>query len=315
MRRCASLAGISRCPSPENSHVIGSGQFSWLAHTLTITGLTLSAIGCPGTATTPAVPSAAAAGSNEDFGYIMYDELLHTYVDGGFVDYAGLKSSRLPLDQFVASMGRLSREQVAAWPQAQQLAFWINAYNAITLQYVLNHYPIQKGGFISGALYPANSIRQIPGVWDSLTTRVAGADVTLNDIEHAILRKKFAEPRIHLAIVCASISCPPLRSEAFVAERLEEQLADQSRTFLAHPDRFRIDRDRNVVYLSPIFDWFGKDFVPKYSPASAFGSHGESVTAALNFAADYISADGAEYIRTQRYSVKFAEYDWSLNEQ
>lgn len=284
-----------------------------------ISKIQIAAAFCALAACTPpeTVPDSIALAPVEEFTYAMYDEVLRNHVDDrGFVNYRALKQNRAPLDAFVAQMGAVSRPELDGWPESERLAFWINAYNAITLAYIIDHYPIEKGGLISGALYPANSIRQISGVWDKLSTRVAGEMVTLDAIEHSILRKQFSEPRIHFAIVCASVGCPPLRNEAFVADRLEEQLSDQTRQFLAHPDRFRIDRDAKKVYLSPIFDWFGKDFVPGFSPAAgAFAPHDEKLRAVLNFVAGEVSEADAAYLRNERYRIEFSDYDWSLNEQ
>lgn len=254
--------------------------------------------------------------SDEDFGYAKYDALLRAHVDsGGYVDYPELLANRAHLDRFIASMGTVTDAEYAAWTEPEQLAFWINAYNAITLQYILDNYPIQKGGFISGLRYPSNSIRQIEGVWDTLTSKVVGEERTLEDIEHEILRAQFGDARIHVAIVCASIGCPPLRNEAFVADRLEEQLDDQARTFLSDATKFRIDRAKATVHLSSIFKWFGKDFIPEFSAKSGYSGHNTSQRAVLGFIANYSSPEDAEYLNTASYSIEYQDYDWSLNER
>ena len=262
-------------------------------------------------------------GSNENalpqiqsLAYQGYDRLLGQYVDGsGMVDYASLSESRDRLDAFVDDLGRLDPATFETWGESEQLAFWINAYNAITLVRILDHYPIDRGGIVSAVLYPANSIRQIDGVWTKLTTRVLGEDMTLDHIEHEIIRKEFNEPRIHAAIVCAAKSCPPLRTEAFRADRLDAQLDDQSRRFLGVPGRFGIDREKNVVYLSPILDWFAEDFVRKYGHLGRIGDHGERDSAVLQFARQYVSDSDAAYIDSETYQVEYLKYDWSLNEQ
>lgn len=274
-------------------------------------------IGCsdvpPQSSSTP-VPATPA---DEEFSYAMYNDVLQQHVNAeGFVDYASLKAEREPLDRFIAALGSVNEPELQSWSTERRLAFWMNAYNAITLKYIIDNYPIKKGGLISGALYPENSIRQIDGVWTELTTPVAGTALTLDHIEHEILRKDFKEPRIHMAINCASIGCPPLRSEAFVAERLDEQLDDQTKRFLTSPDKFRIDRDNDDVYLSPIFDWFGEDFVPAYAPEDdSFADHSEKLAAVLNFVSGYVSETDAHYLRHNDYDVAFSDYDWSLNEQ
>ncbi len=272
---------------------------------LTCLILTISVVGCSGSES-PVNPNdfAIAEGDVPEFGYDAYNRLLIEHVDvSGQVDYAALAANRRPLDGFIASMGQLDPAVLASWPAEEQIALWINAYNAITLQFILNHYPIQKGGIISGAIYPANSIRQIPGIWDTMTSPVAGSPVTLD------------EPRIHVAIVCASVGCPPLRNEAFVADRLNEQLDDQARRFLADPSKFNINRERKVVTLSPILDWFGKDFAKKYGTGDGIGNHDPIVAATLRFVSNYVADADAVFLESESFSVKFADYDWSLNEQ
>lgn len=250
------------------------------------------------------------------FSYDPYDALLKNYVDEkGLVDYEALKANRGTLDKFIASLGPISPGVFKTWSESARLAFWINAYNAITLRHIIDHYPIEKGGLLAGMRYPKNSIRQIRGVWDKLTTNIAGLERTLEAIEHDILRKEFPEPRIHLAIVCASIGCPPLRDEAYTGAKLEGQLADQATNFLASPRQFRIDRQRNVVNLSSIFDWFGEDFIERHGTKEAFSGHGKTERAVLNFITHYVSENDARYLTESKYAIDYLDYDWSLNEQ
>lgn len=250
------------------------------------------------------------------FTYEAYDALLRDYVDErGLVDYPSLQAKRSDLDGFIRSMATLSRKAFEAWTEAERLAFWINAYNAITLERIIDHYPIKKGGLIAGLRYPANSIRQIPGVWKKLANTIMGEEITLEGIEHDILRVQFREPRIHAAIVCAALSCPPLRNEAFRAERLEEQLDDQSRKFLAKETRFRIDLEKKRVYLSSILDWFGEDFVGVYNTDGELTKHGKTKGAALEYVSRHVSDEDAQFLLSSGYSVSFLDYDWTLNEQ
>ncbi len=256
------------------------------------------------------------AGRGGAFDYSMYDALLGENVDAqGLVDYRSLQAKRSELDTFIRSMARLSRETFDGWPEQKRLAFWINAYNAITLERIIDHYPIKKGGLIAGLRYPANSIRQIPGVWKEIANTVIGESITLDSIEHDILRMKFKEPRIHAAIVCAALSCPPLRNEAFIAERLDEQLDDQSRKFLAEETRFRIDRAKKRVHLSPILDWFGTDFVGIYNTEGKLTAHSKAEDAVLEYVSRYVGDEDAQFILSDRYSVVFLDYDWTLNEK
>ena len=243
-----------------------------------------------------------------------YVESTFSYVDNqGMVDYAALKKSPEDLNKTLAAMANLNKDTYQAWPEKQKIAFWINAYNALTLDAIIDHYPIQGGGLL-GFRFPKNSIRQISGVWDELTWQVMGQPRTLNAIEHEILRVKFEEPRLHMAIVCASISCPYLRNEPFTAQKLDTQLAEQTKKFLAEQAKFKIDRKGNRVHISPIFDWFGEDFISKYG-TEPFGRHNKQTTAVLNFIAKHIPPQDAAYLREGNYKVKTLNYDWALNEQ
>ena len=250
------------------------------------------------------------------FSYKDYADLLAKYVtDKGEVDYKALLANREPLDKFTAAMAAISEETYNAWDNNAKLALWVNAYNAYTLTAIIDHYPIQLGGIIARVRFPQNSIRQIPGVWNKLEWGVVGKKYTLEGIENDILRIEFAdEPRVHMAIVCASVGCPPLRNEPFRAEKLDTQLADQSRQFLATTEKLNIDRDAKAVRLSPIFDWFGEDFVGKYG-TDAFASHSEDMRAVLNFVSQYVSEADATYLKLQQYTTDFQSYDWALNEQ
>lgn len=245
------------------------------------------------------------------------DHVLRDFVSlNGLVDYKRLKDDRAALDAFVLSVGAIDPAVFAVWPESDRIAFLINAYNAITLQRIIDNYPIKRGSMVSALRFPENSIRQIDGVWNRLTTRVLGRAMTLDHIEHDILRKDFNEPRLHAALVCAAMGCPPLRAEAYTGARLDEQLDDQSRRFLGTPHRFRIDRDKKVVWLSPILKWYGSDFVGVYNTGSRrIPGRTPEVAAVLDYTSRYVSPADTDFIFTPGYRVEFLDYDWSLNEQ
>lgn len=243
-----------------------------------------------------------------------FRKVLEYVDDRGLVRYADLKAHRVVLDRFVSLLGNLDRSTYEVWPEPTQIAFWINAYNGLTLQVIVNHYPIQSN-FLTSLRFPRNSIRQISGAWDELEFQVMDRKLTLDDIEHGILRRHFEEPRIHMALVCAALGCPPLRNEPYSGERLDAQLDDQTRRFLATPSKFRVDRTRGTVGLSPIFDWYGDDFVEKYRPAYGFDDKGARLSAVLNFVGQYSSSRLRDFLESGDYSVYYLSYDWSLNEQ
>ena len=251
----------------------------------------------------------------QEFGYDDYATILKTYVNNqGMVSYKELKANREKLDAFVFSLDKLNPEVYQNWSENAKIAFWTNIYNALTLKAILDNYPI-KSSFFKSRLYPKNSIRQISGVWDKLKFTVMGKKITLNQIEHETLRKKFNEPRIHMALVCAAMGCPPLRNEPYTSDKLDVQFDDQTSRFLNNPQKLRMERDKKVVYLSSIFKWFGKDFVNTYQTDSKFSGHSEVERAVLNFISKYLDANDREYLATEDYKIKYLDYDWSLNEQ
>ena len=242
---------------------------------------------------------------------LPYSYFLERFVDGdGLVDYAGLKAVQGSLDAACTSFDRDPRNY-DSWGENDRMAFWLNAYNAFTLKLIVDHYPIQPS--TGKAKYPKNSVRQIPGAWEQVKFKAMGRDVTLDEIEHKILRVEFHDPRIHMALVCGAMSCPKLRREPYRGDILDAQLDDQSRLFLSDLRKFHIDREANEVWASPIFEWFVVDFLPgatKNNPRDV--AQQKSLTA---FASKYVSAEDARYLEGGKYTVKYFEYDWTLNEQ
>ncbi len=265
-----------------------------------------------------AIPATNAGTSNmtQPFDYTEYTKLLKIYVDdAGMVDYATLQKNRALLDTLIADMGTLNPDTYAGWSKEAQFAFWINAYNAVTLKTIIDNYPIKKGGLIKRSLYPDNSIRQIDGVWKKKTTSIIGQDITLDEIEHKVLREQFGDPRMHFAIVCASMSCPPLRAEAFESDKLDAQLADQSHVFLSDKEKFRIDSNNEKIYLSPILDWFDEDFADHYNLDQAITGRSKRLGAVLDFVRTHLNDDHAVHITDSSFKIEYLDYDWSLNEQ
>ncbi len=244
-----------------------------------------------------------------------YDATLAAHVDSqGLVNYGALKAAPEDLDAYLDSIAGVSADTYATWRDADKIAFWINAYNAYTLKAIILNYPIRSSIFKS-VLYPKNSIRQISGLWDGLEWSVMGKKMTLDHIEHQELRAHFDEPRIHAALVCAALSCPPLRNEAYRGDKLETQLDEQMRNWLANPTKFKVNRADATVYLSQIFDWFGGDFVGKYGTTQAFQGFDQTERAVLNAASQFVSDADASYLRTADYDLDYLDYDWTLNEQ
>jgi hypothetical protein len=244
-----------------------------------------------------------------DHTYAGWDALLKAhvrYVDGGRasrVDYAGMQRDAAKLAALLEEDRKVTRVEFDGWTKPQQEAFLLNAYNAFTVKKILTRYPDIK------------SIRDFGTVfgnpWKDKFFTLFGEPATLDMIEQDLLRKPGAydEPRIHFALVCASIGCPMLRNEAFTADRLDDQLEEGIRRFLSDRTRNRYDAGKGKLEVSRIFDWYGQDFEK--------GNHGyTSVKATLARYADLL-ADKPEdraAVQAQRADVAFLDYDWSLND-
>ncbi|NER03855.1 MAG: DUF547 domain-containing protein [Okeania sp. SIO3C4] len=243
------------------------------------------------------------ATSAQPFNYQDYNSILKEYVNAeGLVDYERLKKNRQKLDEFNAAIGAVTPSTYDSWTEAEKIAFLVNAYNSFTLESIIDN-------------YPTKSIRNIIGVWKIRKFDIVGEKLTLDHIEHQILRKEFNEPGIHVALVCAAISCPPLRREAFTGSQLEQQLDDQANKFLVNNQGFRIDRENNAVYFSSIFKWFGEDYKKTYGQEPNIDGLNNTETAIVNYAHQYVSPDDQKYLKQGGYQVKYSNYDWSLNVQ
>ncbi|MCU0615512.1 MAG: DUF547 domain-containing protein [Gemmatimonadaceae bacterium] len=242
-------------------------------------------------ATAAASRLSAQAVSHEPF-----DRLLRAHVRDGLVDYDAF--ARAP--EFARYLAHLAATDPARLPRSEQLAFWINAYNAYTIAQINAHGERTSIKNINRSL----GLVSTGGAWRERMATVAGVRYTLDEIEHQRIRPVFREPRIHFALVCAAIGCPPLRSEAYVGDRLDAQLDEQARQFLLRsPMKNRVDSATNTVHLSRIFDWYGGDFAPDRAGM-------------LRWLARYWPA-GTErrVLERGQARVQWTPYDWSLNRQ
>lgn len=266
-------------------------------------------------------PMAHAADAGEakafDHSYSSYNALLNKYVKDAKVDYGGFLAQKDEFELFLKSLGDVEQSEYEQWSHKEKLAYWINAYNAFTIKAIIDHYPITRSFSFIGLFVPSNSILQIKGVWDKLRFRAVGREVTLEEIEHEILRKEFNEPRIHAAINCASVGCPDLRSEAYTPGKLYVQLTDASVNFVNNPEKgFYINPKKRRVEYSKIFKWFGEDFIQSYGEGYKFEGRDEKQNAILNFALVYVTPDeNREFLKKNDFNTGHLGYDWHLNEQ
>lgn len=243
-----------------------------------------------------------------DHDYAAYAAVLRAHVRPPRVDYAALQRDRARLDAVVASFDAPGARGEAQWSREQRLAFWINAYNVFTLRVIVDHYPIASGWL---TLQPRNSIRQIDGVWTDLTWQAAGRSVTLDQIEHQIIRPTFGEPRIHFAVNCASVSCPPLAAQPYRAATLEAQLDAAARAYLASAQGLQVDGP--TLRVSSIFKWYGDDFVARYASLVP-GRRDATERAILGALVSHGPARAAAAARAGTARIAFLDYDWSLND-
>ncbi|MBI4115190.1 MAG: DUF547 domain-containing protein [Candidatus Omnitrophica bacterium] len=242
----------------------------------------------------------AFASAEFTFDYSAYAKVLRGYAVNDRVDYLKLKRERQGLNEYMKSLESLSKENYEEMSRDEKIAFWINTYNAAAVKLVIDHYPLQKRFGWKALAYPENSIQQIPDVWARKVLKVFDESLSLNHIEHQILRKEFQEPRIHFALVCASLGCPVIRSEPYQGSKLDAQLNDQVRNFLSDPKKSRYDEATDTLYLSPIFKWFRKDF--------------ERADGILSFVKTHGPKEAKEKI-SEKTKIEWLEYDWSLNEK
>lgn len=208
----------------------------------------------------------------------------------GLVDYKGFIADKVKLQEYLDILSANPPDK--KWTDNEKIAYWLNAYNAFTIKLIVDHYPVKS----IKDLGAKHQIIFINTPWDKKFFEIGGKTMTLNRIEHRILRKEFTEPRIHFALNCASMSCPKLRREAYDGSRLDEQLTDQAKTFLS--DKSRNEIDTKTPKLSAIFDFYGKD-ITKWS--------GKSLIEFINQYTPVKIAANAE--------IDYLDYNWNLNDK
>jgi hypothetical protein len=219
------------------------------------------------------------------------------------VAYAGFAADRGALKAYLDSLSAVTPAAFAGWSKPERQAFLINAYNAFTVELILTKYPDLK------SIKDLGNVLSSP--WKPKWIPLLGGKVSLDDIEHAMLRRRgdYDDPRVHFAVNCASIGCPALREEAFVAARLDAQMDEQTLRFMSDRTRNLFNAQRGRLELSKIFDWYGEDFRLGH----------RSVASPQAFAARYAdqlaeAPTDRERIRSGRVDIAFTDYDWALND-
>ena len=239
---------------------------------------------------------AAAPVAEFDHSHKVFDEILRATVKRDRLDYK--KVDRKKLDAYIGQLRGVTKAQLESWSREQRYAFWINVYNAHVIEIVLDNYPLESikdiGGKVFGQVWDKEFIKM-----NALHPKGDKDRLSLNDVEHEILRPRFKDARVHAAVNCASFSCPPLLAEAFVATKLEAQLDAQMKAFLVDTDRNRFDEKKGVVHASEIFKWFSEDF-------------DRDAGSVREYMIEFAPADKKAFLKDAK--IKYIDYDWSLND-
>ena len=233
------------------------------------------------------------------------DAILDIYVRDGRVYYRALQRERGSIDRYVASLD----VPLDGRSQAEQTAFWLNAYNALVLRTVIDRYPIRG----SAPPYPAGSIRQIPGAFDGRRHRVGGRSLTLDDIEATL--GEFDDPRVFLALGRGAVGSPRLRSEAFRAAMVDTQLDAVVADFVATVRQVDVDRAAGRLRVSPILGWQEERFISAYAGAAGrFGLRSPIERAVLSLIGPHLLPREREFVAADEFVMEYLEIDWRLND-
>jgi hypothetical protein len=255
-----------------------------------------------------------------------FEPIFSEYVDrNGMVNYDRLHRYRLQIRALLARLAILDPQEYKSWTRNEKIAFWINTFNLKMLDIIADNYPIESKRF-HRLWWPPNSIRHIPPIgdvgtpkWNGYKFIVMDEEFTLYEIEKRFFRKDFTDPRIFLALSFASLDGPPLQNKPYYGKDLDRQLDEQAKRFLSTPSGIRIDRQKNIVELSTLFEpkwpWYGGEFLAKYGTDRKFKSQPPAIAAVLNFISNYLDKRDVVYLETGNYSIRFKAYDWRVNEQ
>lgn len=246
------------------------------------------------------------AATADRFDHGQWDGLLQRHVKvlgegkASQVDYQGMQQARDELRAYLDALAAVSRDRYRQWDTAEQLAFLINAYNAWTVELILTGYPALDSIRDLGSLFRSP--------WSRRFVNLFGEQVSLDTLEHDLIRgpQGFGEPRIHFAVNCASIGCPALREEAYRGDRLDSQLEDATRRFLADSSRNRLDG--GTLWISEIFDWYAEDFEQGWRGTFSVAQFLARYSDALQ-----LSPAVTESLRRGEIRLRYLDYDWRLN--
>jgi hypothetical protein len=243
--------------------------------------------------------------------HVPFDALLDLHVRDGLVYYRALQADRGRLNRYIESLNTPAIASAHAnWSNDQKKAFWLNAYNALVMRTVINHYPIRG----TAKEYPANSIRQIPGAFEKTLHTVAGKSVTLDQIETTILAD-LDDPRVYLALGRGAIGSGRLRSEALGSKTVDKQLDQTKAQFATTPRWARVDALAAKVSISPILSWRSAAFIAEYADDSFDLPKREPIErAVIGFLRPHLLDAEQEFIKKNTFQLTYEPFDWRLND-
>ena len=255
--------------------------------------------------------AAAQAPPQADRLHASFDQILDLYVRDGLVYYQALKSERAnQFDAYIRAISAVTAETVSQWPRGQQLAYWVNAYNAFVLQSVIDHYPIRG----RSPDYPANSLRQVSGAFERQTFRAGGRTVTLDGLERDVIAG-FGDARALLALGRGALGGARLRSEAYTSSRIEAQLNEMAREVIDRKELVKVDISANQLSVSAMFSWRESVFTAwAHQAAAVYANRSPLERAVLALIDPVLVPNEADFLRKNQFQMVFHDFDWSLND-
>lgn len=299
---------VVKCKTTKAGAALNSATMRLTLGSLLLTSSFLTNVYADTTASkTPALNTTVQATAAQSNFHANWESLLNqhiTPINNGSsteVDYAAFKQNQAQLQRYLEKLSKLSQTEFDAWPKPKQLAFLINAYNAWTVEFILTKYPDLESIKDLGSFFSSP--------WDKEFIPLLGKKISLNDIEHGLIRgsDRYNDPRIHFAVNCASIGCPALREEAYTAAKLELQLTEQTARFLTDKSRNYIEG--NKFKMSSIFKWYGDDFKKGFR-----GTKSIQRFVALYSDTLKLTSDQKVTLSKEGFNIKFLDYNWKLND-
>jgi hypothetical protein len=234
---------------------------------------------------------------------------LKKFVDASGVHYSKWKLQQQGLNDYIATLEQITPEEYASFSLDQKKALWINAYNALAIKVVLDHYPIQG----DKSYYPPNSLRQVPNCWEDFHVKIGGRELDLYTIAHNVIRKECSDPRMHFAVVCAAKGCPTLRESAYVADTLERDLDLAAKEYVNNPRNVQVDAQKSELRVSLLFSWFPLDFaMHAFKKVSFPPPEDEQIIAA--YISKWLPEEQRDQLSARNWKLVYLPYDWSLND-